>query len=272
MEVKQLKTIDAKTFNLAFSDYQVPFHFSERQLEWNLRKNSFDKTCSVGLYDKDELCGFILNGRRDDKAYDCGTAIIREYRGNGYAHLLVNEAISLLKEQGLAKWMLEVITNNTKALGLYQNHGFVIGRELACYRMDSSDLKRDPQVNLIPASKEILQLAPPCKSSWQNDNTSLIVGKVPLFAIRAGRSDVGYLALAVKSGSVMQLFIADERRGHGYGQGALRCVADLTHNASIKFINVDTAYKPMTGLLEKTGFSCFARQYEMQYLLNSAIV
>jgi len=270
--VEALRSIDARTFNKAFSDYSVPFRFSQTQFMWNLRKNSFSQACSVGLYEEEALCGFVLNGKRGDRAYDCGTAIFPAFRGKGHAHRLVEGAIARLSEVGVERWMLEVITTNTKALALYQEHGFSIVRNFSCFRIDTSSLQKKSEVILEKTDTKALAQDPPCRSSWQNDNLSIVRGNVPIYVVQIGGQSVGYVVVETESGSVMQLFIDARFRGRGYGMATIESIPSVTKNPFVKFLNVDEAYRPMIGLLEKMGFSRYVQQYEMQCLVKSAIV
>jgi GNAT superfamily N-acetyltransferase len=272
MRFGPLKDIDASVFNQAFFGYAVPFHFSPAQLQWNLKKNSFDLRCSVGLYDGSSLCGFILNGRRGNEAYDCGTAILPEYRGHGYAHLLVERAKSALAEAGADTWKLEVLSTNTKAVKLYQEHGFTSLRDLACFRILTSDLSPSGLVQLVPGGYDLLPSSPECRSSWQNETESIRLGQVSVYAIVAGSSPVGALAISKKSGSLMQLYIQPQFRGREYAKAALSALPSVVRNPEVKFINVDDGYLPMIHLLGRCGFFRFATQHEMQTMVKSAIV
>jgi len=49
--------------------------------------------------------------------------ILPEYQGNGYSHELMNETARYIKEKNM-QVKLEVKQENTKAISLYQKHGF----------------------------------------------------------------------------------------------------------------------------------------------------
>lgn len=50
--------------------------------------------------------------------------VFKEYRGNGYARMLIDEAVKQCKRLGFTAMKLGVTENNTLALGLYERYGF----------------------------------------------------------------------------------------------------------------------------------------------------
>ncbi|MFA6845607.1 MAG: GNAT family N-acetyltransferase [Sphaerochaetaceae bacterium] len=272
MFIGPLTSINAKTFNEAFHGYSVPVSLDQKTFESNLKKNSYCRQLSVGLYEGEKLVGFILNGKRGDSAYDCGTAIMDEYRGLGYANGMVEFAIEQLERNSMKRWILEVITNNTKAFKLYTKYGFVPNREFYCYRIETHLLRKKTTVTLKEASYALLNDNTACVSSWQNCNASLILGKTSLYSIWKDDCLSGYCAFDKKTGTIMQLYLNEAMRNKGIALECLYALSSLTKNVLIKFINVDKAYTPMNCLLEKAGFSIFCMQYEMQKMINSVIV
>lgn len=49
----------------------------------------------------------------------------KEYRGNGYSHILIEEVIKEGKNSGGESFTLEVRKSNLAAIHLYESHGFV---------------------------------------------------------------------------------------------------------------------------------------------------
>jgi len=69
-------------------------------------------------------------------AFDDGTGIIKEYRGQGIAGKMFKYALVKIKKRGITKFMLEVLQENRAAIRAYQKEGFEIKRELNCYSLD----------------------------------------------------------------------------------------------------------------------------------------
>jgi len=272
MRISPSPRIDSVTFCKVFEDYQVPIRLTQEQLESENKRLGFQPSLSVGLYDEERLVGFVLNACRDNLAYDCGTGIFKEYRHQGYGTKMVEKAAALLAQAGIRCWKLEVLQDNTSAISLYRHFGFSPSRSLNCYRIMTSMVQGNASVELAASSASVLLRSTPVAPSWQNSNDTIAAGLVPVYGIVAQGISVGYIAFTPSTGTVMQLFIDEKERRKGYGAGALQAASHLTKNAMMKCNNVDASSLAMNGLFEKAGFSCYCKQYEMQRLLDSAIV
>ena len=73
------------------------------------------------------------------KGHVISVAVLPEYRMNGIAMALVNEAGNALAEQGCEEVYLEVRTTNTPAIRLYQKLNFDTTRTIPHYYFDGSD-------------------------------------------------------------------------------------------------------------------------------------
>jgi GNAT superfamily N-acetyltransferase len=59
----------------------------------------------------------------------------RPWRGRGLAHALVARSLTLLRERGMAEGILGVDAGNeTGALGVYTDNGFVVSEKFTAYR------------------------------------------------------------------------------------------------------------------------------------------
>ncbi|WP_394699368.1 GNAT family N-acetyltransferase [uncultured Sphaerochaeta sp.] len=268
MVIRDLREISpeklSKTFNLAFEDYQVTLQMNATQLRKSLARNSYEPSSSVGLFDEDRLVGFVFNGKRENRAYDCGTAIIPSYRGKGYAHLLLDQTIQILEQKGLTSWQLEVLSMNTRAKELYKGKGFKINRQLNCYTKKITNQDRPtPLVSLIPGDISLLQKNTDCLPSWQNSKESIEAGALPVWNILSNNQSTGYLCFSPESGSITQLFIFPDFRNRGIAFGAIKSAQFLCKVDTLRYINIDDSYEPLNKLLTKTGFTLFATQEEL---------
>lgn len=50
--------------------------------------------------------------------------VLPPYQGRGLAHILLDALLNVAKEQGIRQIMLEVYEDNTRAISLYEEHGF----------------------------------------------------------------------------------------------------------------------------------------------------
>ncbi len=254
-----------KAYNLGFSDYQVTLSMSEEKLQKMLKRNGYRPESSVGLFDGEALVGFVLNGVRGNYCYDSGTAIIPSYRGKGYAHLLLDKTLSVLRGQDIHTWILEVLSDNTKAIRLYKDIGFTKQRGFNCYQAEAKAVtckKAESGITLIPQQTITIPYGE-CLPSWQNEEQSIRIGGVPTWDITTGNRKVGTLCYDPERGSIAQIFIQEEERRKGYAKEAIIEAAKLCKTEQLRFINIDDHYLPLNNLLLSLDFVCFTTQLEM---------
>jgi ribosomal protein S18 acetylase RimI-like enzyme len=157
MEIKSLKNTEINelvtVFNQSFSDYIVPLKITKEQLENKIKSDNIKLEFSVGAFENNRLIGFILHGfnfvNGNKIAYNAGTGVIPEKRGNKITFKLLEHIIPKLKEQNVTKIKLEVITENEIAFRTYKKIGFEIIRELNCYKGQINS-KIESKVKIIP--------------------------------------------------------------------------------------------------------------------------
>lgn len=254
-----------RAYNLGFSDYQFALNVSEEKLQQTLKRNDYRPESSVGLFDGDALVGFVFNGVRGRYCYDSGTAIIPAYRGKGYAHLLLDKTLSVIRDQAIDTWILEVLSNNEKAIKLYTSIGFSKQRGFNCYHLKAEDFRQiltKTEVALI-RQKSIAIPHGECLPSWQNEEESIMAGATPTWDITVHTKEVGTLCYDPETGSIAQIYIQDEERNKGYAKQAIIEAAKFSKTGQLRFINIDDRYLPLNNLLTAMGFACFATQLEM---------
>ena len=122
----------------AFSDYQVDMRASREEFEQRLVRDGVRLEISAGAFDESRMVGFYMNalGEWQGKptAYDAGTGVIPAYRRQGIAEELFAFMAPRLKEASVEQYLLEVLTENERAVALYRKLGFVDTRRLAVFR------------------------------------------------------------------------------------------------------------------------------------------
>ena len=98
----------------SFADYVVDMsYFTKERMFYRTLMDRVDYEYSVGAYDGDTMIGFLVLGIDDWKgkkyAFDAGTGIIKEYRGQGVAGKMFDHAVEKLKSENIDKVALEVI-------------------------------------------------------------------------------------------------------------------------------------------------------------------
>lgn len=255
-----------ETFNDAFSDYDVPMHMDRSQLVRHMSIIGCSLEDSVGLFDEDELVGFLLVARRSAIAYDGGTGIRPAYRGQGLAHLLIEEAVKHTAKRGCTSFVLEVLDTNERAKKLYEKHGFVTVRTLACHRLEQDFWPIKGSVSL--ERQQHLRLGQgECIPSWQYSDESIRAGSYTGFDIIHNQDVVGTLCLDTQRGMIAQICIEPSQRRKGYAKQALIEAHTLCEANHLSFYNVNTSCEDLMSFLSSVGFRCILTQSEMQRTL-----
>lgn len=125
-------------FNESFKDYFIPLQLNAEQFHNKLSAEAIDLSLSFGVFENDELTGFILNGidtiNGIKTAYNAGTGILPAFRGKGLSFSLYEFCIAALQKHGVQKTVLEVFQQNTPAIKTYQKAGFHITRAINSYK------------------------------------------------------------------------------------------------------------------------------------------
>ncbi|MGH2665795.1 GNAT family N-acetyltransferase [Flavobacterium sp.] len=258
------------TFNLSFSDYILPFKLSEEQFKNKIISDSIDLSLSVGAFEEDKLIGVILHGKDviDGKntAYNAGTGVIPESRGQGITRKLYDFIIPELKRKNFSQIQLEVLTENTAAKHTYEKLGFQVSRELGCYK-GNLNKKGTDSTNIHPLKEydwNQLQQFWDCKPSWQNSITAvenLFQTNVSI-GIYDQKDLMGYLIFNPITKRIHQFAVNKENRRKGLGKQLLDYIIS-EDTMPVTIINVDNSAIATAKFLQSNGLGMFIRQYEM---------
>lgn len=256
----------------AFSDYQVEMRVSREEFEQRLVRDGVRLEISVGAFDETRMVGFYMNalGEWQGKptAYDAGTGVIPGYRRQGIAEELFAFMAPRLKEASVEQYLLEVLTGNERAVGLYRKLGFVDTRRLAVFRRGaplSSDA--EPEIRCVEEPDwELFKSFWDCEPSWQNsiDAAERVANDRVVVCAYVDETCVGY-GIAFKPWvSLMQLAVAPEQRRKGTGSKILSALQrEVSATESLKVSNIDEGLEGTLAFYERNGFKMVLEQYEM---------
>ena len=71
-----------------------------------------------------DLIGYFVGMEVVDEMHLLKIAVAGQYHGRGYGRLLMNRAVAVAREAGMASILLEVRPTNEVAVGLYERTGF----------------------------------------------------------------------------------------------------------------------------------------------------
>lgn len=258
-------------FAEAFSDYMVPVNMSFERFTGNMRRNGYDGRVSAGAFSDGKLVGFIMSGRRVHdgilSAYDMGTGVIPEYRSRGIAGNMIEHLKCLLDQEGVSRYVLEVIRDNERALNLYRRKGFEIRRDFTCFQIDKSRLKgvSSFHVEHVPSLDfDHVKGFQDASPSWQNSAESILSdkGRYVFSVISAGGRVCAYAVSDPATGDIAQFAVSHECRGRGMGKSLLTDIRDNTAVSTLRVVNVEDG--AIRSFLTHLDFVPFAEQYEME--------
>jgi len=275
MEIKSLEHTPVEeilqTLNLAFSDYFVPINFTLDYVNERWKASGVNYTLSFGVFDDNRLVGFIIhaiNFYKDSKvAYNASTGIIPTYRKKGLLTKLYEKAIPALKENGIQKSTLEVITKNERAILAYQKVGFKIDRHYKLYKFDwiKSEAKFQIETTFkikitnhfyFEDFKHLQNYIP----SLENQNHCLELLKKNLISITVfdKKEMVAYLLFHQISKRIHRLGVKENDWNY-YGEILFSGLETGNYN----IINIDTANENIHNFFKDMNFENYIDQYDM---------
>jgi mycothiol synthase len=147
LEVRPVTREDAHRLfmadNEAFLDHFGGVDTSDAHFARWVDGPEFDPSLHVVAFDGDEIAGAVINAIYPDANRDLGVErgwldsvfTRRPWRGRGLAHALVARSLTLIRDLGMAEAILGVDAGNeTGALGVYTDNGFVASEKFTAYR------------------------------------------------------------------------------------------------------------------------------------------
>lgn len=280
MEINTLIGINTKdilnVFNESFSDYFIPFQLTEEQLNSKMLADKVHLNLSVGVFEDKKLIAFILHGfdkiNNEKIVYNGGTGVIPKKRGLGLTKQMYNFILPVLKEKGINKLFLEVISKNIPAIKSYKKSGYKIERELNCYKGEIviSNLNNNLEIYKLQDYDWILmQSFWDITPTWQNSNN--VVDQLKKTNISLGayikNQLVGYIIYNPNNKRLQQIAIDKNYRQRKIASTLMsKLIEDYGPTCSI--INVDKSSKSVDAFLQKTGFEINLEQLEMKLPLD----
>ncbi len=260
-------------FNAAFKNYFVNICLTEEQLATKFQTDGVRLDLSVGAFDKDKLVGFIFHGTDDQTgnltAYNAGTGVIPTYRGKYLPSKMYEFILPVLKNAEVKKIMLEAITENKRAINIYESLGFSINRKVDCYK-GNVELTKKTSLSISQGkviNQELIMRFWDVVPTWQNACISLKRQKEQLIQLTVEKEDevIAYLVLQASTGKVMQFAVQEEYRGQGIATTLFQHAAEMKN--PLVLINVDNRSEAIAAFLKRQGLAIFLSQYEMSLFL-----
>ncbi|TQR09309.1 GNAT family N-acetyltransferase [Psychrobacillus soli] len=131
------KTMDHVTFKEShelftngFEGYYIPMKMSLDTFVARFGNENLSPALSIIMFDEGNPIGFVLQGIREVDgqkiAWNGGTGIIPKYRGKKLGCLLIEKALTILKQQDVEIATLEALSINQPAIKLYEKVGYKV--------------------------------------------------------------------------------------------------------------------------------------------------
>lgn len=261
----------AAVFDEAFGDYAVSFSPSAGWLGEMMRRRGVRNDLSVGVWDRERLIAFTLNGlgawSGETTGYDSGTGVVPDYRGRRLTSKMLERTEDLLRGEGATQYLLEVLQTNEKAIRAYRGAGFETTRELRCWSFDTGASEPSVEVEISEGdSSKLHRLAAMRDSepSWQNCDESVERAADPRVTIVARDTDgiAGCAILFPVTNDLAQLAVARRARRRGVGR-ALLAAARARCGTPLRILNIDARDSGTNAFFEAVGATPIVQQFEM---------
>lgn len=277
--LRSLKPLDLTEMYIAFldafSDYPVAFKLTKEQFVRKfVEKLKIDFALSIGAYDYDALSGFIFtsvnhyNGKLT--AYNGGTGVRPAYRGNKLTTQMYNYLVPLLQERKIKQCVLEVLTENKKAINAYKQVGFVPTKYFKCFKLSTSLLKRPLDLSL-----DIFSIARPDWHVYEKfsdytpsflDSPQMITSNLANEEVIEAHTEnkcVGYAIFQPSFGRISQLGVHPHFRNKGIGSAMIAYMHNRSLQKELTVINIDKEAADTLNFFSRIGFDNQLDQYEM---------
>ena len=269
LTVKDLRNIDLDElldcFLMAFENYFVKMPTDRNYYKERWKNAKVDFKLSYGMFDGDKLVGFIINAvdKRNGEltAFNTGTGVIPEYRGQKIVKSLYDYALTDFKRNDIVNCSLEVITDNEIAIRSYQSIGFEIIKKYKCFN-GTINLENRDSVNLKEISRNEMDwenFPGNAYYSWDNQKETIQEGNFRFFQVLNHNSPESFFAINPDNGYLAQFDLLN-----GGNNGWDRLFSGIKQiSGTIKINNIDERLTNKIEFLNSIGLVNSVDQYEM---------
>ncbi len=253
-------------FLLAFENYFVTMPTDRNYYRERWKASKVDFTLSYGMFIQEKLVGFIIHSI--DKrhgvltAYNSGTGIIPEFRGNAIVKSIYAYALKDLAQNNIEKSTLEVITTNEKAIRSYRSIGFEKCKTYNCFsgtiNIEQSDLYEIEEISLERVNWG--ELPNQQFYSWDNQNESIIEANYTFFRVMNNKEPESFFVIKPESGYIAQFDILNPVKN--CWNRLFQAIQSIS--PTIKVNNVDVRLTEKINHLSEVGLDNLINQYEME--------
>ena len=246
----------------AFDGYFVKMPESLAYWDSRFKGSRVDWHLSYGVFIENKMIGFVINGIDEGVAFNTGTGILPEYRGKRLVDKIYNYALPFFRKNQIHKCALEVITQNERAIKVYERIGFLKVNEMKCY---SGKIKQDNDSDFQIEKSPSLALDSVFDHnySWDNTSRALSIHKdlYQKYIIKSKNNRIGEFIINPNNGYLAQCELYVPESIEAWNQ--LFKAAHGFHK-SIKLNNVPVSRTLLIEYLTNSSLANTIDQYEME--------
>jgi len=271
MHIQNLSTTDLEdiifSILVSFDGYFVTMPSETAYWASRFKSGRVDFSLSFGMFDKDVLVGFIINGIDNFNgqltAFNTGTGVVPKFRKQGIVAKLYAHAFPIFKRRGINHCALEVIQSNAVAIRVYERIGFSIQKSYNCFKGKLSSSREEARLE----KKDFSSIENKFHHFYAWDNCNEAIDKseestYQTFEVFDFKSQkIGFFVINPQSGYLPQFEIYERSRVQHW-QVLFDGVAQIAED--IKINNVDVRRKSLVEALLGLGLRNNINQFEMQ--------
>ncbi|MDT0557754.1 GNAT family N-acetyltransferase [Ichthyenterobacterium sp. W332] len=273
MKVRHLGDTDfdviMECFLSAFENYfvKMPTDHDYYRQRWKAAGVRYD--LSYGMFDGHKLVGFIINAidkrHGNHIAFNTGTGVISEYRGQKIVNSIYDFAFPILKKEGIIKCVLEVITVNERAIKAYEGIGFRKTKHYKCYS-GTINSEHNTGLELQEVQYDVIDwstIPNQANYSWDFYRESLEKGNSKYFFVNRNSNFESFVAINPDNGTLNQLEVFTDKKDTW--QRLFSAINSKYQN--VRVINVDDKLTSKINAIESVGLENTVDQFEMELFL-----
>lgn len=292
MHISTLQALSMRGINdallRAFKGYFVQLPDDVEYWTGRMRAARYRPELSFGCWEGEEMMGFILQGidtyHGVKTAFNTGTGVFEEYRGQGIVDRIYGHALPLLKAAGVEQCALEVIVDNHRAIRVYERIGFKIARRVCCFRGELPTVGAGLTKQEVPYNgvagvtvreasfADIAALPGRELDDWENCNEGIaaVQDLLRICVVEWEGSTVGHFAINPKSGLLSRAEVVDpedkeawKHLVHGAAMVSQNLVGESKDKALVRMNNVDISRTDLRHGFLAAGMTNPVDQFEM---------
>jgi GNAT superfamily N-acetyltransferase len=235
----------AELFTAAYEGYLMPMHVDEAALVWMQEKFDLDLDASRIAYRDGVPVGLANLAVRGPEAWIGGIGVVASARRTGIGEALMRAVHDEARSRDVERVWLEVIVENSRALGLYEKLGYKVVQDVEVWTLPGVDGEHAGREVPPLEAKELL---PEQHEPWQRAAGTL----AHYDDVRGLVTDSGAMLFCVRSNAQLQQYT-------GEPEPLLQALQTF---GDVYVLNLP-ANDPAAQLLRELGGTVVVRQHEM---------